>query len=245
MLGRGSWVARTRLRRLDGKVVDLTRRGSTKGEARARLEAALGGVTRDRGDEDLAYYLDAWYASRERAGLTRRSLDTYRDAVASVKAALGGVLPAQLRASQVQSYLDGLGPESARLRLNALRGAIDQAALDGALESSPLLGVKITRPRRVEEPRALTVEEFRRFRRHMHAFQPRGGTRDPGFPRIVDWVGGTGCRTSEALGVAGEHVVDGIWTVSGTVIDLGARPWSFSRTRRRAMTGVSFSRRTC
>lgn len=227
-----SFEARCRVRGLDGIVRQTARRGPTKGIAKARLIDALGDAAANRPDRTLSFYLDAWVALKRRQGLAQRSIEKYEGTARGLKELMGGVRPADLTPGMIQAKINTLGPGAAKTALTAMHGAIAQAAKDGALDRTPMLGVAVEAPRKPVEPRALTMDEYVAFRAHMASYAPKYNTPDPLFMSIFDWVAGTGCRISEALGVMGEHVrmtdvtgPDGqtlkvqVWRIAGTSVE--------------------------
>lgn len=228
----GGYEARCRARGMDGMVRIVSRRAPRKADAKRRLLESLGEVAEQRPAWTVAHYVDAWLESCRRRGLAARTLDTYRLAGARIVGDLGGVFPADLTAAMIQDQVNSLGPGAGALAVKAWRGVVAQAAKDSALDRDPMLGVCVEAPVKRSKPKALEPEDVPRLRAHLAAYDPKFHAPSPDFMRIFDWIAETGCRTSEALGVHGEHVRrqdvptgDGgtrrvwVWHVAGTVIE--------------------------
>lgn len=238
--GKGSYVARTRLRDRDGRIREVTATGASRGMAarllRQRLAArgtSVGvGLTAAMTLESASAY---WLQHRARTGLLRRrgslkpqTLAAYNDAIRLfVVPALGRVRIGEITVGLLDAVLADIehrGQSTAQAR-SVLSQLLGLAVRHGARSDNPMQRVA-QQQRDVREVEVLSLFQVRELRR---AVRPgalrksgrRGSNSD--LRDVVDGLLGTGCRVGELLALKWQHVdLDAMpptVLVSGTLVE--------------------------
>lgn len=228
----GTWTARARFRGLDGKVRQVSATGTTRTKAESALRAKL--AVRKQGSSELNSetlirdLAEQWYQQRRHDGLKYRTLDGIRVSLdRHIIPKLGGLRIREATTARLDAFIQavvaGNGPGPGRKARSNLSGMFKLAIRYDAAAANPALGT--LRPKVARGVvHAMDLQDFLRFRAHAElAVRPESHQsrieRSGGDPRrrgglnkshtivdIIDFLIGTGCRSSEVLGVCWDDV---------------------------------------
>jgi integrase len=224
--------ARTLYRGYDGAVREITRRGTSKAKATARLKEALNELASQTSKDDLrgtdrfGKALDFWLERlADLVSDGRRSpgsLDTYRRVTQKhILSAFGELRLVEISTPLVDRFLRGVktktGAPTARTCRSILSGVMGLAVRYGAIAHNPVREVEAieARPRKV--PRALDAGEPAAFLAMLRR-DPKAVERD--LPDLVCFMLATGVRIGEALAVLWSEVDldSGIVEITSTIL---------------------------
>lgn len=208
----------------------LSAESSSKGKARRRLEIkwteireGWSDTPHDSRDFTLTHVLEAWYPTiGEVRGygkkLSANTLEEYRDIIDHhIVPRIGDLTLAQLTAHRleeaIRSMIDekGVGKSNARHSLTVLKQALKYARKNEWMVKNPLENINTDGLySKSKEPEALTTEEVNVVRCALAGWSsPRRRRSGPTSEYVLDvfeFLAGTGCRISEALGLHWEDV---------------------------------------
>jgi integrase len=208
-----------RFRRHDGRMQRAWARGSSRSVAeaalRAKIRERLGDVDGElSADSTIEALAKRWLASKEsqKTPLAPRTLESLRHAVDSlVVPLLGSLTIRECTAPRIErtvlALLSSDAPSNAgRLRW-ALSGMFSMAVRLGAAEASPVPHTSKYVPEK-PRPRALSLEDLVEVRAVVRSQpEPRTNRRSGASAAdVLEFLVGTGCRPSEALGLHWEDV---------------------------------------
>jgi len=225
------WVARARVRDLDGVTRIVERRTPVGSVDRygARAEAALVEALSDRvapsaedltADSTLSAVWGVYRSQLESDGRALRTLDRYDYVAARILVGLGGVRVREATTQRLDHFVRALaesnGPSVARTARVLLSGVFKTAARYGAVTHNPVRDVSPVRTQRTAS-RALTADDvaaiLRGLRTSPRPLPPRAGApegarttvaayaAEADLVDLVTVLAATGCRISEVLGL--------------------------------------------
>jgi len=225
-IGPNKFAARVRIRGRDGRIHEVSARGTTKGAALRELTrrvdqrqaTQVGAPVGVVPNMTLTELGDYWLQHRARHGLERRqgavkpqTLAAYADAIRLlIHPHLGGIQIRELTIGLLESALADI--ENIGLSTSQARSALNQmlalATRHGAIATNPMS--LVAKPLRTpHEVHALTIPQAQRLRTLVDpSTQRKPGTRgpNPDLADLVDVLLGTGCRIGEALALTWNKV---------------------------------------
>jgi integrase len=199
----------------------------TKDEAEEALNQVLSKL--GRGDyvapsrTTFGDYLDTWLAGLQRAPLT---IHAYRSSIGHVPPELRrkpvqAITSADLKALYVRLTAQGLAPATVRRIHNVLHRALEDGV--GEMVVRNVASRKTEPPRASHKPRQTwSVRELRQFLASVEGDRLAAAWR---------FVGMTGVRRGELLGLRWRDVAAEHASISQTVIPSGGKRWQFSETK--------------
>ncbi|MCG7567102.1 site-specific integrase [Pseudoalteromonas sp. CnMc7-15] len=99
--------------------------------------------------DDMAHYLDLYLEHAERRGLKPSSLVTYKSRKAEIETWVGKLRPetltlAKIRDLAIDMHNKGHSYTTIRNCFKVLRGALDEAAMNGAIPANPIIGFRLS-----------------------------------------------------------------------------------------------------
>lgn len=213
-LTNGRWQANLRIRLLNGELKQVRANGKTEAEAKRRVKTKAVETTGVQDTDELTTtspitaLVDHWLEQHDGAAGT---IDVYKSTIRNhITPGIGQLRINEATTSRLDAFIRSLeGPGTARRARAILSGAFSLAARYGLTQHNPMRETSSVKVKKAE-PRALTTMELRTFRRMVRYYTtaPLAGsrTRATAFPRIMDFVAGTGVRISEALRVEVAHI---------------------------------------
>lgn len=210
----GRWQANLRIRLLNGELKQVRANGKTEAEAKRRVKAKAVETTDVQDTDELTTtspitaLVDHWIEQHDGAAGT---IDVYKSTIRNhITPGIGQLRINEATPSRLDAFVRSLDGQGTAKRSRAiLSGAFGLATRYGLTQHNPMRETSSVKVKK-SQPRALTSAELRTFRRmasyYTTADLPGARTRAQAFPRIMDFVAGTGVRISEALRVEIEHV---------------------------------------
>lgn len=225
-----AWVARCRVRDMDGEVRQASGSGKTKAAAEAALKFPLSKrfIAATDGDvkpeTTLDQLKDIWLDKvREEGNLEDSSIEVYEWAAEYIGKKLGKVRVREVTVPMCRKFVNTARGESlskGRLLRTVLGMMLGLATDDGAIPSNPVRSLP-KMPRAKKAVRALDVPTVNVLRRRITVWQQRPGfgQRDSQLLAIVDIHLATGARIGEVLALRWSDVdfEKNIVTISGTI----------------------------
>ncbi|MBT1002631.1 site-specific integrase [Paenarthrobacter sp. DKR-5] len=227
--GNAAWVAKARVRDLDGITRLVERSGRTGAAAERNLVAALTERTAPTTEDlspntRLTALWDAYLGHLRTEGRSPRTFERYEYVAGYVVKGLGGLRIREATTQRLDGFLKALaansGPSVAVTARVILSGMFGLAVRYDAITHNPVRDVGNVRTAPVKKARALTVDELRGILDAVHhspiPINPGNKVR-PGLTLaeycaeadladVVTMFAGTGARISEVLGIRWEDI---------------------------------------
>lgn len=210
----GRYQASLRVRGHDGKLRQIRANGAKPAEAKRRVKEKANDATGVQDTDQLATtspiseLLEFWHDQHQAAD---SSLEVYQSTInGHINPAIGAVRINEATTARLDAFLRSLpSPATAKRARSILSSAFSLATRYDLTRHNPVRDTTpVTVPR--HKARALTRGELATVRRMVAHYTQMPGPGPKGraaaFPRIVDFLAGTGVRVSEALRLRWEDI---------------------------------------
>lgn len=229
------FTARARVRFFDDEVRQVSASGATERAAQAALKRKIKKLLLDDSSPITARtpvreVAEMWHRDKKNAGLAYRTLERQRDILDRFVLKRIGSLPVGDATTGrldrlVKDVEQSAGGDTAKMVKSALNGIFGLATRYDAINHNPVLGVETPKTRRApvralspeeykqvrgivaDYCRPLTVEERRARAHSRHVHGTGGANKSAVILDVMDFIIGTGVRSSEALAVTWDRII--------------------------------------